>query len=200
VGHLSAPLRKADGPRESPAANLIADAQLAATKGPAHGSADLSFINTGGVRTDLVPNADGSITYAQIFALEPFGNNLVVKTLTGAQLHALLEQQFDEKDGSAALHDSILVPSANFSFAYDLSKPAGQRIVTMRLNGKPIDPAARYRVTVNNFMASGGDGYSVLTEGTDTFDAGLDLDALEAWLATSPAPPAAGRMRDVTPG
>jgi 5'-nucleotidase len=200
VGHLSAPLRKGDGPRESPVANLIADAQLAATRGSAHGAADMSFINTGGVRTDLVPNADGSITYAQIFALEPFGNNLVVKALTGAQLHALLEQQFDEKDGSGTLHDSILVPSANFSFAYDLSKPAGQRIVAMRLNGKPIDPAARYRVTVNNFMASGGDGYTVLADGTDTFDAGLDLDALESWLATNPPVPTVGRIRDATPG
>ena len=138
---------------------------MAATKGPARGAADLSFINSGGVRTDLVPNADGSITYAQIFALEPFGNNLVVKTLTGAQLHALLEQQFVEKDGVAALQASILIPSANFSFAYDLSKPAGQRIVAMTLAGKPIDPAGRYRVTINNFLASGGDGYSVLTQG-----------------------------------
>ena len=63
----------------------------------------------------------------------------------------------------------------------------------------PIDPNRRYRVVVNNFLASGGDGYSVLTEGTDTFDAGLDLDALEAWVATNPAVPAVGRIRDLTP-
>jgi 5'-nucleotidase len=69
----------------------------------------------------------------------------------------------------------------------------------MKLNGRPIDPAGRYRVTVNNFLASGGDGYTVLTDGGDTFDAGLDLDALEAWLATNPKVPALGRIRDVTP-
>jgi 5'-nucleotidase len=69
----------------------------------------------------------------------------------------------------------------------------------MSLDGKPVDPAARYRVTINNFLASGGDGYSVLTQGTDTFDAGLDLDALEAWLATNPAVPKIGRIRDLTP-
>ena len=69
----------------------------------------------------------------------------------------------------------------------------------MSLNGKPIDPAAVYRVTVNNFLASGGDGYSVLTQGTNAFDAGLDLDALEAWLATNPAVPTVGRIREVTP-
>jgi 5'-nucleotidase len=68
----------------------------------------------------------------------------------------------------------------------------------MRLNGKPIDPKGRYRVSVNNFLASGGDGYSILEEGSDTFDAGLDLDALEAWLATSPKVPGLGRIRDLT--
>jgi 5'-nucleotidase len=196
VGRLAAPLRKSDGDRESPVADLIADAQLAATRAPERGAADLSFINSGGVRTDLVPNADGSITYAQIFALEPFGNSLVVRTFTGAKLRALLEQQFADKNGAAGFRPSVLIPSANFSFTYDLSKPAGERIVAMTLDGKPLDPAARYRVTINNFLASGGDGYSVLTEGTDTSDAGLDLDALEAWLATNPAPPTLGRVRN----
>jgi 5'-nucleotidase len=156
----------------------------------------LSFINTGGARTNLVPRADGSITFGQIFAVEPFGNTLVVRTFTGAQLKALLEQQF-EANGSR--RPSALIPSANFHYGFDQSKPQGSRIVEMSLDGKPIDPAARYRVTINNFLASGGDGYSVLTEGTDTFDAGLDLDALEALLATNPPVPKIGRIRDLTP-
>jgi 5'-nucleotidase len=197
VGRLAGPAIKMLENGESPVADLIADAQLAATRPSNRGGADLSFINTGGARTDLVPRADGSITYGQIFALEPFGNTLVVRTLTGAQLKALLEQQFEGE--TAKLRASTLVPSANFHFAYDLSKLQGSRIVSMTLDGKPIDPAARYRVTINNFLASGGDGYSVLTQGTDTFDAGLDLDALEAWLATNPAVPKVGRIRDLTP-
>jgi 5'-nucleotidase len=195
VGHLAAPAMKSEENGESPVADLIADAQLAATKAEDRGNADLSFINSGGVRTDLVPRPDGSITYGQIFALEPFGNTLVVRTLTGAQLKALLEHQFDAQ----GLRPSVLVPSTNFHFAYDLSRPEGSRIVAMTLGGKPIDPSGRYRVVVNSFLASGGDGYTVLTEGTDTFDAGLDLDALEAWLATNPAVPTAGRIRDATP-
>jgi 5'-nucleotidase len=195
VGHLATPAMKSEENGESPVADLIADAQLAATKAEDRGNADLSFINSGGVRTDLVPRPDGSITYGQIFALEPFGNTLVVRTLTGAQLKALLEHQFDAQ----GLRPSVLVPSANFHFAYDLSRPEGSRIVAMTLGGKPIDPSGRYRVVVNSFLASGGDGYTVLTEGTDTFDAGLDLDALEAWLATNPAVPTAGRIRDATP-
>ena len=144
---------------------------------------------------DLVPAADGSITYAQIFAMEPFGNSLVVKSFTGAQLKALLEQQFE----GAALRPSVLVPSSNFRFAYDLSRPEGDRIVSMVLDGKPIEPAATYRVTVNNFLASGGDGYTVLSEGAEPFDAGLDLIALESWLATNPPIPSGGRVSDVTP-
>ena len=182
-----------------PVADLIADAQFAATRKPKPGQADLSFINTGGARTPLIPAADGSVTYAQIFALEPFGNDLVVRTLTGAQLKALLEQQFKVENGQAELVDSILVPSANFHFAYDLKRPQGQHIVAMTLDGAPVDPTKSYRVSVNNFLASGGDGYSVLTQGTDTYDAGVDLDALEAWLATNPAVPKADRITDVTP-
>jgi 5'-nucleotidase len=199
VGHLSALARKASENGESEIADLIADAQFAATRPADHGAADLSFINTGGARTDLVPRSHGSITYGDIFAIEPFGNTLVVRTYSGAQLKSLLEQQFEDRSGKGALRPSTLVPSANFHFAYDLSRPEGSHIVAMNLDGKPIDPAARYRVSINNFLASGGDGYTVLTEGTDTYDAGLDLDALEAWLATNPKVPALGRIRDATP-
>jgi 5'-nucleotidase len=199
VGHLSAPLMTSEAERESPVADLIADAQLAATKASDRGSANLSFINSGGVRTNLVPRPDGTITYAQIFALEPFGNNLVVKTLTGEQLKVLVEQQFRGSGAVPQLAPSILIPSANLRYAYDLTKPAGQRIVSLILDGKPIDPGRRYRVTINNFLASGGDGYSMLARGTQPFDAGLDLDALEAWLATNPAMPMTGRITDSTP-
>jgi 5'-nucleotidase len=199
VGRLAGPAVKTLENGESPVADLIADAQLAATKASNRGGADLSFINTGGARSDLVPRPDGTVTYGQIFALEPFGNTLVVRTLTGTQLKALLEQQFDVVDGKAKLRDSTLVPSASFHFAYDLSRPEGSRIVSMSLNGRPIDGNGRYRVTVNNFLASGGDGYSILAQGTDTFDAGLDLDALEAWLATNPMVPQIGRISGTKP-
>jgi len=199
VGRLAGPALKAQENGESQIADLIADAQFAATRPASRGGADLSLINTGGARTDLVPRAGGSVTYGDIFAIEPFGNTLVVRTFTGAQLKALLEQQFDDVNGKGILRPSTLVPSADFHFAFDLSKTLGNRIVAMALNGRPIDPDGRYRVSINNFLASGGDGYSVLTQGTDTVDAGLDLDALEAWLATNPAVPTLGRIRDMTP-
>jgi 5'-nucleotidase len=188
VGRLSGPAMKSEGDGESPVARLIADGQLAATRPKATGGAQVSFINATGVRTNLVPAADGTVTYGQIFALQPFGNGLVVKTLSGAQLRALLEQQFRTVDGQGKLA-SLLVPSANFRFAYDLGKGDGNRVSGMTLDGKPIDPARDYRIVVNNFLASGGDGFSVLASGRDAYDAGLDLDALEAWLATDPKVP-----------
>ncbi|GAA4015005.1 bifunctional metallophosphatase/5'-nucleotidase [Sphingomonas swuensis] len=193
VGRLSRPALKDADDGDSSAGELIADAQLAATRAADRGGADIAFINSGGVRTDLVPRADGTITYGQVFATQPFGNSLVVKTLTGAQLGALLEQGFREVNGKVQA-SSLLIPSAGFAYRVDVSRPAGQRIVAMTLGGRPIDPARRYRVTVNNFLASGGDGYSVLASGTDPFDAGLDLDALEAWLATNPAVPTGARI------
>jgi len=198
VGKMRGAAPYSDTYEESPASNLIADAQLAATRAKDHGDADLAFINASGVRTSITPTADGSVTYGQVFSAQPFGNNLVVRTLTGAQLKALLEQQFVVEKGEARVN-SLLAPSANFHFSYDLSHRDGQRIQSMTLNGKPVHADGRYRVTVNNFMASGGDGFSVLTEGTDTFDAGLDLDALEAWLGTNPTVTKVGRARDITP-
>ena len=68
----------------------------------------------------------------------------------------------------------------------------------MKMNGQPVRAEQRYRVAINNFLASGGDGFSVFKLGTDTLDAGIDLDALEAWLATNPVVPVVGRARDVT--
>jgi 5'-nucleotidase len=195
VGRLSGPVTEAgNAHREQTAGNLIADAQLAAAS--AHG-AQIAFMNSAGVRADLIPAADGTVTYGQIFSMQPFGNSLVVKTLTGAQLKALLEQQF-ASGWNTAEKPNMLLPSEGFFFAYDLGRPAGDRIVTMQLNGRPIQPAQRYRVVVNNFMAGGGDNFSVLAQGTDAVDAGLDLDALEAWLKRGAKVPALGRIEGRT--
>lgn len=192
VGRLSGPAtRELTEDREQTAGNLIADAQLAATR---DAGAQIAFINSGGVRADLVPAPDKSVTFGQIFAMQPFGNNLVVKTLTGAQLRTLLEQQFQTSG-----QPMILLPSKNFSFAYDLARPAGERVVEARLNGRPIDPAASYRLTINNFLASGGDGFAILAEGSNAIDAGLDLDALEAFLNSGATVAATGRIEDRTP-
>lgn len=195
VGRLQGPALKDKDDGDSPAGELIADAQLAATRGADKGAV-IAFINSGGVRTDLVPQADGSVTFGQIFATQPFGNSLVVKTLTGAQLKALLEQGFREVNGEVKV-SSLLIPSEGFTYRFDRRRPAGERVLAMMLNGKAIDPSASYGVTVNNFLASGGDGYTVLASGTNARDGGLDLDALEAWLKTNPKVPGGKRVTEV---
>lgn len=157
---------------------LVADAQLAATR---RQGAQIAFTNPGGVRTDLrTSHADGIVTYADAFSVQPFGNSLVTLTLTGAQLRQLLEQQW-----SAADRARILQPSKGFSYSWRSASPRGQRVIadSMRLNGNLIDPAASYRITVNDFLASGGDGFRVLREGTDRVGGGLDIDALVAFLS-----------------
>ena len=196
VGRLSgSATRTQDADGEISAGNLVADAQLAASRSA---GAQLAFINAGGVRTDLVPGAGGTVTFGDIFAMQPFGNSLVVKTLTGTQLKALLEQQFASGRNTAE-RPNVLLPSRGFAFSYDLSRPAGERIVELKLEGKPIDAAARYRITVNNFIASGGDNFTMFASGTDAVDAGSDVDALEAYLRGGANVPATDRIRDVTP-
>jgi 5'-nucleotidase len=187
----------AGGDTDSPVGNLLTDAQLAATQADANGGAQLALLNSGGVRAPLEPAADGAVTYGQLFALQPFGNTLVVVELTGAQLKALLEQQFTD-ESPARISQSLLLPSRGFTYAYDRGRPVGQRIVEMRLAGQPVEPGRTYRVTVNNFLASGGDGFSMLASAPMVAEGGVDLDALEAYVAPGVSFPAADRVRDVT--
>jgi len=109
----------------------------------------------------------------------------------------VLEEQFSATS-PATVKQSILIPSEGFNFSYDRDRPSGDRVVTMTLNGQPIDPARTYRVTVNNFLASGGDGFSVFGRNKAVADAGLDLDALEAYIARGVTAPQMGRIRDTT--
>jgi 5'-nucleotidase len=128
-----------------------------------------------------------------LFASQPFRNQLVTLTLTGKQIKDMLEQQWlDPK------RPRILQVSKGFAYAWDGSKPDGQRVIAerMSLNGAPIDPAASYRVTVNNFLSVGGDGFTVITQGTAPLIGVYDSDALHAYFgANSPvAPTAADRI------
>jgi 5'-nucleotidase len=201
VGRLAGPALKANNEHgESVLGNLVADAQLAATKGASNGNARVALMNPGGVRADLVPAADGGISFGQLFAAQPFANMMVVKSLTGRQLRAVLEQQFASGSNTAA-NPYILSPSHNLRFAYDLSKPEGQRIVLLTVDGQPVRDEAAYRVAMNNFLAGGGDNFTVFREGTDSTGGVQDVDALEAYIAAagSLAPPALGRVENRTP-
>lgn len=178
---------------ESALGDVIADAQLFATRDPAKGGAVIAFMNPGGIRANLPPNPSPSITYGDTFTVQPFGNSLVVMTLTGAQIKAALEQQFDNP---APGQNRILQVSEGFSYTWDAKAPKGGKVSAMSLNGTPIDPSQTYRVTVNSFLADGGDNFVVFKEGTERLGGDLDLDALQAYLK---AQEQAGRPVGITP-
>jgi 5'-nucleotidase len=180
---------------ESALGRILADAQLAATR--EESGAQVAFMNPGGIRAPLSSKRpDHVLTYGDTFAVQPFGNNLVTMTLTGAQVVQALEQQWPAEAGARA---RILAVSDGFSYAWRASGPQGSRVVpgSVTLAGKPLDPLAPYRVTVNAFLALGGDNFTVFSQGVEVSGGPIDLDALEAWLSL-PAPgvrPSLARIR-----
>ncbi|WP_395624265.1 bifunctional metallophosphatase/5'-nucleotidase [Sphingomonas daechungensis] len=193
VGHLTEKAGTDPDDGESAAADLIADALLGSTRSPENGGAQLALVNATGVRIALPA---GDVLYKDAFAMMPFGNNLVVMTLTGAQLKAALEQQYAIPLKAGRTRPAALAPSEGFAYAVDMSRPEGSRVTDMRLSGKPLSPAGLYRVVVNNYLASGGDSLTAFTKGTELTDKGVvDLDAFVAWIAPGRSPPKPDRVR-----
>ena len=168
---------------ESAMGNVIADAQLAATKDR---GADIAFMNMGGIRGALrLEPGQSQVTFGQVAAIQPFNNTLVVLSLTGAQLRALLESQWRGAQGEDF---RPLQPAASLVYRWDPKAPVGARILadSLRVNGEPVRDDARYGVTVNSFLADGGDGFSILTEAQARLDSGVrDVDALIDYLKAS---------------
>ncbi|BCJ65037.1 bifunctional metallophosphatase/5'-nucleotidase [Polymorphospora rubra] len=193
VGEITADItraKNADGSEnrgaESTLGNFIADVQFEQTKAEGRGGAQLALMNPGGLRDDLLKGDDGVVTYADLAAVQPFANDLVTVTLTGAQIKAALEQQWQPAGSSRPyLHLGV---SKGFSYVFDPDAAAGSRIVRMTLNGTAIDAAGTYRVTINSFLASGGDNFGALGEGTNRTTTGdNDLTMLVAYVeANSP--------------
>ena len=172
---------------ESVLGDIIADAQLDATHADDNGGAVIALTNPGGIRADIAKKPDGAVSYADVFAAQPFRNQLVTLTLSGAQIKNALEQQWLDP-----ARPRILQVSKGFSYAWDNAKPFGDRVIAdrMSLNGRRIEPATDYRVTVNNFLSVGGDGFTALKEGTAPRFGIYDVDALYAYFqANNPASP-----------
>jgi 5'-nucleotidase len=186
---------------EAAIGDVIADAQLAATSDSATGGAVVAFMNPGGIRTDAgfvfasspVGEGDGNVTYGEAFAVQPFGNSLVTMSMTGAQIEALLEQQF------RTTGNTILQVSEGFAYSWSASGAVGDKVdpASIMIGGAPIDLTATYRVTVNSFLADGGDGFSVLVGGTDRLGGDIDLDAMVEYLAAN-SPVAPGPQNRIT--
>lgn len=201
------PNARADGACNMLAGALIADAMLDATSAAAFGSAQIALMNGGGVRnpgftfpSSAVGEGDGNVTYGEAFTVQPFGNSLVTMTLTAQDLKDLLEEQFAGCRGQSATATRIMIPSAGFKYTWDGAQACNARIRNVTLTtaggtetivdaaGAVAAPARTFRVTVNNFMADGGDGYSTLLRGTSRLGGAQDIDALTAYLADFKAP------------
>jgi len=212
IGSISTelPSSRVDGACNMSAGNLIADSQLAATQPASFGSAVIAFMNGGGVRSpgftfasSAAGEGAGNVTYGEAFTVQPFGNSLVTLSLTAKDLKDFLEEQFAGCLGQSATATRFALPSAGFKYTWDGAKACGARIshVTLRTgsttetlvdaSGVVANPTKSYRVTVNNFMADGGDGYSTLLKGTNRLGGAQDIDALTAYMTGFKAPKAA---------
>jgi 5'-nucleotidase len=187
---------------ESALGDVIADAQLEFTAPAANGGSVIAMTNPGGIRTNLLYNqisggeAVGQVTYAEAFAVQPFSNLMVAMDLTGQQIKDVLEQQF-VGCGQPVNGQKILQVSKGFTYSWSTSAACGSKISNMMLNGVPIDLTATYRVTVNNFLAGGGDNFTKFTAGTNLYTSGVDLDAFVAYI-TGHSPVAPGPQNRIS--
>jgi 5'-nucleotidase len=186
VANIGATLvaRKESEAGESPVGDLIADAIVAATR---EQGVQIGFMNPGGIRKDLEAGSDQVVSYGQAQAVLPFGNTLVVMDMTGAQIHALLEEQWDRP--AAAGSHMMLQVSGGLSYRWDEGKPKGSRVVpgSVKLNGVPLEDSKTYRVVANNFLAEGGDDFPAFKQGANKVDTQMrDLDAVIAYLKQHP--------------
>jgi 5'-nucleotidase len=184
VARIAAPnvARKEGESGESPLGDVIADAAVAATRDQ---GVQLGFMNPGGIRKDLEAGEGGVVSFGQAQAVLPFGNTLVVLDISGAQLRTMLEQQWDRPNKD----QYMLQVSRALSYAWDSTRPVGQRLVpgSLKVDGAPVDENRTYRIVANNFLADGGDNFPVLAKGVNRRDTGMrDLDALIGYLKQSP--------------
>jgi 5'-nucleotidase len=183
---------------ESSIGNVIADAVFEAARAASQ-PADLAFMNPGGIRAELPlagEPAPRRVTYAEASSVLPFRNRIVVQTMTGEMIREVLEQQYDN---IAPGEDRILQVSRGFTYTYDRTAPRSHRVDprSMTIDSRPMAAKQRYRVALNEFIATGGDNFSVLTRGTQAVTIGMDLDAFVAFLERhSPVEP--GPMNRIT--
>lgn len=215
IGTITTPLpNTGNAAGEQPAGDVIADAQLQATQPVPLGGAVMAFMNPGGVRSPgfAFPGSvyPYNVTYGNAFTVQPFGNSLVTMTLTAQQLKDLLEQQFVGCGGQTT--QRILQPSNGLRYSWSAAAPACAKVVELTftptdvstvppltlgapdrvvVGGVVQNPGKTYRVTVNNFLAGGGDGFQVLVGGTNVIGGAQDIDALTAYLGRYVAPDAA---------
>jgi len=197
VGPIEGSGERGEDCGDRPAQDLVADAYLAAANAALADPVDVAFVNSGGVRTGMEGAADGVLTFGELSAMAPFGNGVIVLEMTGADIIAVLEQQFCG-EGPAEICDSVLIPSAGSHYAAYPWRAAGERIGAVVIAGEPVDPQHRYLVATNSFLAGGGDGFGQFAHSPQIANAGFDIDALEAHVARGDlSVPVCGRVRNI---
>lgn len=165
---------------DSTLGNLIADSQLAFAR--KFGPADLAFMNLGGIRADLVVEPGKPTTMNDLLTIQPFGNEVVVLTLTGQQLWDILQRQLPKGDASPRL----LQPSATLRYQWRTGADGMPQLGEILVNGQPLERTRDYRVVVNNFLSEGGDAQAGFKHGRDRAVLGTDIDALVELLKARP--------------
>ncbi|WP_124039225.1 bifunctional metallophosphatase/5'-nucleotidase [Neoactinobaculum massilliense] len=170
---------------ESSLGNLVAEGFYQYSQSLTN-KADFGITNAGGLRADLDPNGDGVITLEESYTQMPFGNSFGTRSVTGAQVYEMLEQQW-KNEPNASRPILRLGLSKNIYYTYDPAAEYGHHVTGVYLNGKAIDPNATYTIASAAFLLAGGDGFDALAEGTDFVDTGIiDNDAFNAFLAATP--------------
>lgn len=182
VGYIAEDIKRgATRAEEFPLGSLIADAQLWNTQDD---GAELALMNPGGVRADLLydEGTPGEATYGEVFTVQPFANYVVTVDLTGAQILTALQQQLPSADRDTTL---VLQVSEGFTYTWDTTLSGTDQIVadSLSLNGEPIVADQTYRVTINSFLADGGDSFYAFAEGENRLFGDLDVDAFEQYIA-----------------
>jgi 5'-nucleotidase len=210
IGKIQGDLTRIASPLgETTLGDVIADAQYVATAPAALGGAQLAFMNPGGVRADLLASAVssggeavGEVTYGEAFTVQPFGNSLVTKTMTGDQIHRVLEQQFTGCGGQISAKTLQISSTLKYESA-PAAATCAAKIGRIWVAGVLVNPTDTLRVTMNNFIATGGDGFTVFNEGTNALGGAQDIDAfVDYFTANAPAGipvPALGRIVPVGP-
>jgi 5'-nucleotidase len=183
---------------ESTLGNFVAEVQRSATE---RSGAQIAFMNPGGLRADMTfaasgTEGDGVVTYQEAAAVQPFANTLVVLDLTGAQISQALEQQW--QPAGAGRPFLKLGASKGFAYTYDPLAAAGSHVTAMTLDGATVDPARTYKVTVNSFLASGGDNFTAFNGAAAKADSGqVDLQAQVDYFTRNPKVTVAADQRAV---
>lgn len=170
---------------ESSLGDLVADSLRESILTPDGKNVDIGMINAGDLRADLVPNEDGTITYAQTYEVEPFSNELGYVTLKGSDVKDALEQQWKTDLNSQNSRPMLkLSLSSNVRYTYDPAKPYGEHITSVTINGEPLKADATYTVGSVFFLLAGGDSFEALTRGgAATTNGNLDRDSFNEYLA-----------------